>query len=58
MTVEGRYQVEVECDAECGLEDIKEAATKAWEEADFGELEEVDIGDFISYSSDEGKYEF
>lgn len=58
MAVEGIYRIEVECDAECGLEEIKEAATKAWEEADFGELEDLDIEGFIRYSSDEGEYEF
>ena len=58
VAVEGTYRVEVECDAECGLEEIKKAATKAWEEADFGELEDIDIKGFIRYSSDEGEYEF
>ena len=58
MHVSGTYQAVVQCDEECGLEDLKNAATEKFEEADFGELEEIDIENFVSYSSDEGDYDF
>ena len=58
MHVSGTYQAVVQCDEECGFEDLKNAATEKFEEADFGELEEIDIEDFVNYSSDEGKYDF
>lgn len=59
LHVSGTYKVVVECDEECGLEDLKEASIKAFEDADdLGELEDADIEDFVRYSSDEGEYEF
>ena len=59
MHVSGTYQVVVECDEDCGLEDLKIAAIDAFGDADdLGNLEEADIEGFVSYSSDEGEYEF
>ena len=58
MHVSGTYQAVIQCDEECGFEDLKNAAIEEFKEADFGELEEVDIEGFIYYSSNEGEYEF
>ena len=59
MHVSGTYKVVVECDEDCGLEDLKNAAIDAFEDADdLGNLEEADIEDFVNYSSDEGEYNF
>lgn len=57
LVVTGWCNVIVTLDENCSKEEIKEEAQEAFDEEDFGPLEDIDC-EPIRYSSDEGVYEF
>ena len=55
MAVEGHFTAEVTLPEGCTEQEIKDAAQEAYEEANFGELEDIELSDYVNYTDESNK---
>lgn len=55
MAVEGRFTAEITLPEGCTEQEIKDAAQEAYEEANFGELEDIELSDYVNYTDEDNK---
>lgn len=55
MAVEGRFTAEVTVPEGCTVQELREAALALYEDADFGELEDTELSDYVNYTDESNK---
>ena len=55
MAVEGRFTAEITLPEGCTEQEIKDAAQEAYEEANFGELEDIELSDYVNYTDEDNE---
>ena len=55
MAVEGRFTAEVTVPENCTIQELREAALAVYEDADFGELEDTELSDYVNYTDESNK---
>ena len=55
MAVEGRFTAEVTVPENSTEQELREAAREAYEDANFGELEDIELSDYVNYTDESNK---
>lgn len=55
MTIEGRFTAEVTAPEDCTDEELREAALTVCEDANFGELKDIELFDYVYYTDESNK---
>ena len=56
MTVEARFTAEVTAPEDCVDEELRKAALEVLEDANFGELEDIELSDYVNYTDEDGEF--
>lgn len=55
MAVEGRFTAEVAVPEGCTVQELRKAALAVYEDADFGELEDTELSDYVNYTDENNR---
>lgn len=55
MAIEGRFTAEVTVPENCTVQRLREAALEVYEGANFGELEDIELSDYVNYTDENNR---